>query len=126
MLLARIFWRLASVNPTPLSANSALNTVASIVKMLLLLDILLILGTGMLGVWFKGEPISIFGVLPLPNLVGVNPGLAGPMRGLHSLSTNLIFPALLGLHVLGALKHIVFDRDGTFSRMVWPRGSEAA
>jgi len=125
LLLARIFWRLASVNPAPLSPNTTLNSVASVVKMLLLLDILLILVTGMLGVWFKGESINLFGVLALPNLVGVNTSLMGPMRGLHSLSTNLIFPALLGLHVLGAFKHVIFDRDGTFGRMIWPRGESA-
>jgi cytochrome b561 len=125
-LIARVLWRLASVNPTSLSANTALNTVAAIVKMLLLLDLLLIIGTGMLGVWFKGDPISLlFGAVPLPNLVGVHTDLVRPMHGLHSLSTNLIFPALLGLHVLGALKHLVWDRDGTVARMIWPRRQEA-
>jgi len=126
LLLARIFWRMASVNPAPLSSNTALNTVASIVKMLLLLCILMILATGTLGVWFKGGSINLFGVVPLPNLVGANPDWVREMHILHSMSTNLIFPALLGLHVLGALKHVVFDRDGTFMRIVWPRGSEAA
>jgi cytochrome b561 len=125
LLLARIFWRLASTNPAPLSHNAGLNTVASIVKMLLLVDILVILATGMLGVWFKGEPVTVFGLWTLPNPVGVNATLMGPMRGLHSLSTNVVFLGLLGLHVLGALKHIVWDRDGTFSRMVWPKGERA-
>ena len=126
LFLARILWRLGSANPAPLSASTGLNTVASIVKMLLLLDILLIVGTGMLGVWFAGKPVSLFGLATLPNIVGTNASLAGPMRGLHSLSTNLILPALVGLHVLGALKHLVIDRDGTFGRMLWPRSNEAA
>jgi len=125
LLLARIFWRLASTNPSPLSQNAGLNTVASIVKMLLLVDILVILATGMLGVWFKGEPVTVFGLFTLPNPVGINASLMGPMRGLHSLSTNVIFLGLLGLHVLGAAKHVVWDRDGTFGRMVWPRGERA-
>ena len=119
-LLARIAWRLSSVSPEALGSNSALNIVAKSVKMLLLLDILLILGTGVLGEWFAGHAISAFGSIPLPTLLGANEGLVRPMRALHSLSTNLILPALLGLHVLGALKHLAFDRDGTFTRMIWP------
>jgi len=119
-LLARIAWRLASISPEPLSENSLLNTVAIWVKALLLLDIIVILGTGVLAVWFSGQAISAFGSIPLPSLFSANPGLAGPMRGLHSLSTNLILPALVGLHVLGAVKHLVIDRDGTFGRMIWP------
>lgn len=126
LLLARIFWRLASTSPKPLSTNAALNTVASLVKIGLLLDILLIIGTGLLTVWFKGGTVSLFGVVPLPNLVGIHADLEGPVRGLHSLSTNLILPALVGLHLLGALKHVVWDRDGTFGRMVRPRSSKAA
>ena len=85
-----------------------------------MLDILLILATGVLGIWFSGQSISAFGSIQLPSLAGANPGLVGPMRGLHSLSSNLILPALIGLHVLGALKHLVLDRDGTFGRMIWP------
>jgi cytochrome b561 len=119
-LLARIAWRMSSVSPDALSNNPMLNTVAKWVKALLLVDILLILTTGVLFVWFSGHTVSAFGVLPLPSLTGPVPGLAGPMRGLHSLSTNLILPALVGLHVLGALKHLVIDRDGTFGRMIWP------
>jgi cytochrome b561 len=119
-LLARIAWRMASVSPAPLSSNGMLNTVATVVKMLLLIDILLILATGVLGVWFGGQAINAFGSIPLPTLVPPAPHFVGPMRGLHSLSANLILPALIGLHVLGALKHLVIDRDGTFSRMIWP------
>ena len=119
-LLARIAWRLTSISPEPLSAGTTLNGVAKAVKMLLLIDILLIVATGVLGVWFAGKPISLFGAIPLPALVSANPGLVGPMRGMHSLSTNLALPILVGLHVLGALKHVVWDRDGTFGRMIWP------
>ena len=119
-LLARIAWRLSSASPAPLSENARLNTVAKVVKIGLLLDILLILATGVLAVWFNGQSISAFGSIPLPTLLGANSQLEIPMRGLHSLSANLILPALLGLHVLGALKHLVIDRDGTFARMLWP------
>ena len=126
LFLARILWRLGSTNPAPLSSSSTLNMLASAVKTLLLLDIILIVGTGMLGVWFEGKPVSLFGLVTVPNLVGINPDYARPMHGLHSLSANLILPVLVGLHVLGALNHVVWDRDGTFGRMIWLRRNEAA
>jgi cytochrome b561 len=122
-LVARVLWRLASVNPDPLSQSTALNRVASAVKMLLLLDLLLILATGLLGVWFAGQPVRLFDAYQLPDLVGAQAGLVRPMRGLHSLSTNLLLPLLLGLHVAGAVKHLVWDRDGTFGRMLRVRSA---
>jgi len=125
VLIARVVWRLSSVTPRALSANALLNALASTVKVLLLLDILLIIGTGLFAAWFKGDPVSVFGGLTIPNPVGVHPDLAGPMHGLHALSTNLILPTLLVLHVAGAFKHLVWDRDATLARMLWPWRQQA-
>ena len=125
LLLARVLWRAFSTSPAPLSGSRVLNVVASAVKGLLLLDILIAIATGFLIVWFEGRAVDVFGVWSLPSPFAANHALGGPMRGIHSLSTNLFLP-LVGLHVLGALKHIVWDRDGTFGRMIWPRRNETA
>jgi cytochrome b561 len=120
LLIARILWRLSSTSPKPLSSNGWLNGVATAVKMLLLLDLLLILVTGFSQVWLRGETINVFGVLALPSPLPTNSSLALLLSGLHKLGTNIILLPLVGLHVLGALKHVVLDRDGTFGRMIWP------
>ncbi|MGB1082503.1 MAG: hypothetical protein ACPG4D_08330 [Alphaproteobacteria bacterium] len=41
------------------------------------------------------------------------------METLHEISAFVLFFALI-LHVGGALKHVVFDRDGTLMRILKP------
>ena len=48
--------------------------------------------------------------------VAKDPGLAGAMAGVHVVATKVLLAAIL-LHVAGALKHHLIDRDGTFRRM---------
>jgi len=124
LLLARVLWRAFSVNPKPLGASTMLNVVASLVKVLLLLDIVLVVASGFLSVWLRGRAIDVFGLLTLPSPLTDDRSLAHTVSGLHEFGANA-FLFLVGLHVLGALKHLVWDRDGTLKRMLWPRRIEA-
>ncbi|MEZ5664407.1 MAG: cytochrome b [Burkholderiaceae bacterium] len=63
-----------------------------------------------------GFPIVVFGVLPLPDFVPVNQSLADVLKALHKLSA-FAMAALVLMHVAGALKHHVLDRDGLMARM---------
>jgi len=46
------------------------------------------------------------------------------LEGLHEVGGNAFIP-LVALHVLGALKHAVLDRDGVMARMFRPlRGGQ--
>ena len=63
-----------------------------------------------------GFPIVLFGVMPLPDFVPVSPDLAEALKPLHKLSA-FAMAALVLLHVAGALKHALIDRDGLLSRM---------
>jgi cytochrome b561 len=67
-----------------------------------------------------GFPIVLFGVLPLPDFVPVSEGLAEALKPLHKFSA-LAMAALVLLHVAGALKHQLIDRDGLLRRMAWGR-----
>jgi cytochrome b561 len=66
-----------------------------------------------------GFPVVWFGVLPLPDWVGVDKPLADTL--LKPLHQRLAFTlaALVVLHVAAALKHQLVDRDGLLARM-WP------
>lgn len=64
-----------------------------------------------------GFPIVLFGVLPMPDFVPVSPELAELLKPLHKLSA-FAMAALVVLHVAGALKHVVIDRDGLLLRML--------
>ena len=67
-----------------------------------------------------GFPVVLFGVLPLPDLVQPDKALAEWIKPWHQISAYTL-AALVLLHVAGALKHHVIDRDGLLQRMSWPR-----
>ncbi len=64
-----------------------------------------------------GFPIVLFGVLPLPDLVGKSPELAEALKPWHGYAAYTL-AALVVLHVAAALKHHLIDRDGLLSRML--------
>ena len=68
-----------------------------------------------------GYPIVWFGVLPLPDFVPVDKALAEAIKPWHERSAMLM-AALVLLHVAGALKHQLIDRDGLIDRMRFKRG----
>jgi cytochrome b561 len=67
-----------------------------------------------------GFPIVLFGLWQLPDFVPVSEVLAEAIKPLHKLSA-LAMAALVLLHVGGALKHQLIDRDGLLRRMAWGR-----
>lgn len=63
-----------------------------------------------------GFPIVLFGLLPLPDFVPVDQALAELIKPWHQISA-FAMAALVLLHVAGALKHALVDRDGLLQRM---------
>jgi cytochrome b561 len=64
-----------------------------------------------------GYQIVLFGVLPLPDLVGADKALAELIKPLHGLSAWALI-VLAVLHIGAALKHQWLDRDGLMQRML--------
>jgi cytochrome b561 len=65
----------------------------------------------------RNFPVSWFGVLQLPDLVGANPQLYERLHALH----GQLFAALVvvaALHIAGALKHHFIDRNDVLRRML--------
>lgn len=68
------------------------------------------------------RPVSVFGVLVIPQLlVEKNEALNEVAGGLHEAAAWAIVVLLL-LHAAGALKHVLVDRDDTLARMLPRRG----
>lgn len=67
-----------------------------------------------------GFPVVLFGVLPLPDFVPVSEALAEVLKEAHEIAA-LSMAALVLLHVAGALKHQIIDRDGLMQRMGFGR-----
>ncbi|GAA6142405.1 cytochrome b [Hydrogenophaga sp. 5NK40-0174] len=67
-----------------------------------------------------GFQVVLFGVLPLPDFVPTSEGLADVLKEAHEVLA-FAMAALVLLHVAGAVKHQVIDRDGLMSRMGFGR-----
>ena len=64
-----------------------------------------------------GFPIVLFGVLPLPDLVGKSPELAEALKPWHGYLAYTL-AALVVVHVAAVVKHQWIDRDGLLTRMM--------
>lgn len=119
LTVIRIIWRLMH-KPPPLSSalaawEVALARVTHFLFYVLLLAIPLT-GWGMAS--GHGQPISWFGLFNVPALpVGSSKAVGGVFHESHEL-LGIVMLVLLGLHVLGALKHQFLDHDDTMARML--------
>lgn len=124
--LARLGWR--SLNRMPAAAGDhALweRRLARIAHLILMALLLIMPLSGMLHVMAEGRTVSFFGLLALPALVGQSEILAKITGAVHGLGANLLV-VTIGLHVAGALKHHIFDRDHTLTRMLPGRRTRGA
>jgi len=64
-----------------------------------------------------GFPVVLFGVLPLPDFVSPDKALAESIKPWHGRLAYAM-ATLVVLHVAGAIKHQVVDRDGLLGRML--------
>jgi cytochrome b561 len=71
--------------------------------------------SGYLGSELSGYPVKFFGVV-LPGWAGKNVPLKELLSVVH-LATSWLIAATVALHVAGALKHALVDRDGLMARM---------
>ena len=71
--------------------------------------------SGYLGSVFSGYPVKLFG-MTLPAWGWNDPALKRFFSASH-LVTSWVLLAAVALHVAGALKHALVDRDGLLSRM---------
>ena len=55
--------------------------------------------------------------MQLPDLIAPDRGLSHDLEDVHEMLSNVLL-GLAALHVLAALKHQFFDRDGLLLRMV--------
>ncbi|MBL8549974.1 MAG: cytochrome b/b6 domain-containing protein [Hyphomonadaceae bacterium] len=117
---ARIIWAYAQPRPVKPPQARWLNILSSATQHLLLLALLIQIISGPLAVWSGGRAINVFDVVSLPSpFAAENEGVHEAAELAHLIGRIILF-WLIPLHVLGALKHVVLDRDGAFRRMLYP------
>jgi len=118
---ARIVAHYTQARPIKPEQPRWLNILASAVQHLLLLGILIQILSGPLVVWSGGRAIQVFELFSLPSPFAERSEAVHEFaETAHVVGRALIF-FMLPIHVLGAFKHLILDRDGVFSRILSPR-----
>jgi cytochrome b561 len=118
--LWRVGYRLQQGFPAALgNAPTWQEIAAKTVHWLLLASIVIMPLSGLMMSVFGGRPVNVFGVLMIP-AIGDFPAIGKTAGAVHAIAGKLLI-AVIGIHVLGVLKHRIFDRDATLSRMVTGR-----
>lgn len=71
--------------------------------------------TGYLGASYTKAGVQLFG-LPTPYWAGPDHDAAEWLFGIHSALVWLLL-AVVGVHLMAAVKHLLIDKDGVFQRM---------
>lgn len=120
-LIARLLWSASQPSPAPLERNRWLRILARSVQGLFLLMIAVLIVTGPLAIWSTGRPLQVFELFAIPSPFPARiDWLHEVCEEVHGAATKLFWP-LIALHVGGALKHLVYDRDRTLQRILWVR-----
>lgn len=121
ILLARVVFHFVQRQPDPPPQAPALSFVAAATHNLLLLAIVLLIVSGPLAVFSGGRDIDVWGLFSLATpFAERNEFVHDLAEKLHAAGRYMLY-VLLPLHILGALKHLIVDRDGVFKRIFVPR-----
>ncbi|QHM70588.1 cytochrome b [Mixta intestinalis] len=118
LMIFRVLWRLISPPPPPLTSYSPLVRYgATAAHLLLYLLLFAIFISGYLISTAEGQPVDIFGLLPVPATVSIDATQTDLAGDIHLwLAWSVVVLSLL--HALAALKHHFIDRDITLKRML--------
>ncbi|MEZ5680003.1 MAG: cytochrome b [Erythrobacter sp.] len=119
LTLGRLLWRWTHpVPPLPSDLKQWEKTLARAVHVIFYVLLIGLPLGGWLASSYGGRPIDFFGMFTIPTLpVGENRELSKSIFDLHHEGGE-IFLYLIVLHVLGALKHTFFDKNGGIFRML--------
>lgn len=123
-IVIRVLWRWKNGWPQPTGNHSSLEQIlAKLIHWILILGTLAFPISGMLMSYGGGHGLQLFGLdLISANLVDgkrevLNGGLAGAASAVHGSLLPIMTAAIL-LHIAGALKHHIIDKDNTLKRML--------
>ena len=120
LVVVRLVWRLAnSPEPLPDDMPTWQSRLATVTHWLLYVLMIVIPVVGYLGASYTKSGVAWFG-RATPRWAEPNHDLAEQLFDVHG-TLVWVLVALVALHVAGALKHWLIDKDGTFQRMGYSR-----
>lgn len=118
LLWARVVWRFVKGHPGPLPGQGGLfYLIGKYTHFAMLAAIAVMLVSGPLMVWARGDAIHVFDWFTIPGPYGASTALADLLHGAHVWCSRIIIVGTL-LHIGGVYKHAAFNQDGTFSKML--------
>ena len=118
VILWRLGWRVTHSVPAPVATSVLWQRAASKLNHgLLYLCMLALPISGFLGSSFSAYPVKFFGVA-LPRLFEPQPDMKSLLAEVHE-TVAFVFAALVALHLLAVVWHVMFKRDGLLKRMKW-------
>ncbi len=115
-IIFRLSIRLRSSIPAlPKQINAFDSKLSSITVLLLYICMFVMPLSGYMMSTFAGYPVHLFS-LELPSLFNKNEVAAGFNHSLH-VYTGYFLAFIIGLHVIGSLKHLVVEKVNLFKRM---------
>lgn len=121
-LLVRILWRGVRGFRNTSHQARIFHLISRIVMIGMLVCIAGAVITGILLPWTMGQPISV-GALDIPSPLPFIPGANEVLEDVHGLFGHLWMP-FVALHLLGAAKHAIIDRDGVVVGILRPRRTD--
>lgn len=110
VVLWRVGFRILQGFPPKPEAGVLERRLGGLVHRLLLIAILVQVVSGPLYLFTEGEGMDVFGwfqfYIPLSSLSAIHE----PVEEIHKITGNWILPALIGIHVVGALHHYLLRR----------------
>lgn len=104
LLAGRILWRAVTPHPRVAGQSARLHRIARSIHFLMLVLISIMLVTGPVMAWLGAESGELFHAL----------------KRIHGIIANVLL-LLVVLHILAAIKHLMFHEDETFVRMLLPK-----
>lgn len=125
-VVLRVAWRIKNGWPTHAGDYTQIEKLlAKIVHWLLIIGTVLMPFSGFMMSAMGGHGVYFFGLELVPHnpdpsepnkVIPLNASLAQIAHTMHGLGGNILIAAVV-LHVVGALKHHMIDKDGTLRRM---------
>lgn len=118
LVAIRLAWRLGHRPPPLLAGMPRWQEIAAhAIHHSLYLLMLAVPLSGWLMSSAMGFSVVWFGVLPLPDLIGKDKQLGELLKDVHA-TLNFTMLVLILIHAAAAIKHHLFERDGTLARML--------
>jgi cytochrome b561 len=119
LTVARLMWRFT--HPVPPMSAAIAKWQRALARSVHIIFYVLLIGLP-IGAWlatsYFGRGVDMWGLFTVPVLpVGNSPEMGKSIIGLHKTGGEILI-YLVGLHILGALKHTFWDKDGTLFKML--------